>query len=166
MTRAEPAVVHGKTMADTCEIVTVAPVLLALTQAELLRSEIPARIRGMFDITYSWLRSADVRQAGHNYALYDKCTKHSLRVRVGFPVSGPFHDTESIHCIEFSPGPAAHATHIGPYVNLHVTYRLLAEWCLQEHLPLSGESWEIYGDWNDDPSKLKTDLYLALKNDP
>jgi effector-binding domain-containing protein len=153
------------TMAQICEIIPFAPVLLALTQTELIRSEISARIRGMFDITYSWLRSADVRQVGHNYALYDECRKQSLRVRVGFPVSGPFPDTELVKCVEFEPGWAAHATHNGSYGNLHVTYRLLTEWCLQERFSLNGESWEIYGDWNDDPSKLKTDQYLGLRND-
>ena len=152
-------------MTATCEIVTVAPALLALTQAKLLRSEIPERIRGLFDITYSWLRSADVRQVGHNYVLYDKCTKQSLRVRVGFPVSGAFLDTELVKCVEFIPGRAAHAAHLGPYGGLHVTYRRLTEWCSQERVSLSGESWEIYGDWNEDASKLKTDLYLRLRDD-
>jgi effector-binding domain-containing protein len=151
-------------MSDTPEITTIAPVLLALTEAELPRSEISARIRGMFDVAYSWLRSAEVRQTGHNYAVYDQCTKQSLRVRVGFPVSVPFLDSALVKCVEFSPGRAAHAIHIGSYNSLHVTYRILTEWCLKEGVQLSGESWEIYGDWNDDPSKLKTDLYLGLRN--
>lgn len=152
-------------MTETCRIVTVEPVILALTQAELLRSEISVRIRGMYDITYSWLRSADVRQVGKNYAFYDECTNQNLRVRVGFPVSGLFLDTELVKCIELSAGRAAHVTHVGSYGNLAVTYRVLTDWCLRERLPLSGESWEIYGDWNDEPSKLKTDLYLRLRND-
>ena len=151
-------------MSVDCDIVTLAPVLLALTQAELPRSEIPARIRGLFDITYAWLRSADVHQVGHNYAIYDECTKHGLRVRVGFPVSEAFPDTELVKCVEFAPGRAAHATHVGPYGNLQATYRILAEWCSHGRVPLSSVSWEIYGDWNDDPSKLKTDLNLGLRN--
>jgi hypothetical protein len=56
-------------MQPKCDVVSVSPVLLALTQEELSRSQIPVRIRGMFDIVYSWLRDAPVRQAGHNYAL-------------------------------------------------------------------------------------------------
>ena len=67
--------------------------------------------------------------------------------------------------VEFKPGRAAHDTHNGSYANLHVTYRMLTLWCLQERVLLNGESWEICGDWNDDPSKLKTDLYLGLRND-
>ena len=150
-------------MTETCNIVTVAPVLLALTQAELARSEIAGRIRGLFDVTYSWLRTAEVRQVGPNYALYDECTKQSLRVRVGFPVSGPFLETESVRCVERPPGRAAHATHQGPYDNLHVTYRALREWCMREGILLGGESWEVYGEWQDDPSRLRTDLFLRLK---
>ena len=152
-------------MPETCEVVTIESVLLALTEAELSRSEVSGRIRGMFDITYSWLRTADVRQVGHNYALYDECTDHTLRVRVGFPVAGPFRETDLVKGIELAPGRVARATHIGPYGLLHLTYRVLTDWCLRERLPLSSESWEIYGDWSDDPSKLKTDLYLRLRND-
>jgi effector-binding domain-containing protein len=152
-------------MSETCHVVSASPVVLALAEADFARSEISLRIRGLFDIVYSWLRSAEVRQVGHNYAIYDRATAHRLRVRVGFPVSALFTDSDLVKCVEFSAGQAAHATHVGPYSDLHVTYRLLTDWCLRKSLPLSGESWEVYGDWNDDASKLTTDLYLRLRGD-
>ena len=80
-------------MQPKCDVVSVSPLLLALAQEELPRSLIPVRIRGMFDIVYAWLRDAPVRQAGHNYALYDRCTPQALRIQVGFPVSAWFADT-------------------------------------------------------------------------
>jgi effector-binding domain-containing protein len=150
-------------MENRCEIAEVAPVLLALAGATVPRREIPARIRGLFDIAYSWLRTAEVRQAGHNYALYDQCSDDALRVRVGFPVTARFPDTESIQCVELPAGRAAHARHVGPYGEMHATYRLLHAWCACEGLALGGESWDVYGDWNDDPTKLVTDIYLRLR---
>jgi effector-binding domain-containing protein len=146
-----------------CDVVEIAPVLLALAGAVVPRREIPTRIRGLFDTAYGWLRTAEVRQAGHNYALYDQCSDEALRVRVGFPVSAPFPDTESIQCVELLAGRAAHATHVGAYGDIHSTYRELHTWCAREGLALSGESWEVYGDWKDDPAKLVTDIYVRLR---
>ena len=152
-------------MQPTCEVVSVSPVLLALTQEDLSRSLIPVRIRAMFDVVYAWRRDAPVRQAGHNYALYDRCTPQSLRVQVGFPVSGPFPDTERVKCVQLAPGRAAHAVHVGPYADLHRTYAALNAWCSQRAISLTGQSWEVYGDWTDDPSKLETGLYLRVEED-
>jgi effector-binding domain-containing protein len=149
-------------MPQNCQIVAVSPILLAVTQAEVARSQISSRIRGMFDIVYSWLRTSGVRQIGHNYALYDQCTPQELRVQVGFPISGHFADTDQVKCVELAAGRAAHATHVGSYAELHLTYKALTKWCIQESVPVSGQSWEVYGDWHDDPSRLTTDIYLRL----
>ena len=150
-------------MHPKCEVVSVSPVLLALTQEELPRLQIAARIRAMFDIVYAWLRDAPVRQAGHNYALYDQCTQQSLRVHVGFPVSGWFADTDLVKCVQLAPGPAAHAVHVGQYVDMYRTYAVLHAWCSQRALPLTGQSWEVYGDPTEDPSKLETGLFLRVR---
>jgi len=149
-------------MKPTCEVVSVSPVLLALVEEEVLRSQIPQRIRPMFDIAYAWLRDAPVRQAGHNYAIYDRCTPRSLRVQVGFPVSGEFADTPLVKCVRLAGGRAATAVHVGSYAELHRTYAALDAWCAQQALSPTGQSWEVYGDWNDDPSKVETGIFLRL----
>ena len=149
-------------MQPECDVVPVSPVLLALTQAELPRAQIPVRIRGMFDIVYAWLREAPVRQVGHNYAVYDQCTPQALRVQVGFPVSGRFADTDLVKCVPLAPGRAAHAVHLGPYANLQRTYAALDAWCSEQALALTGQSWEVYGDPTEDPSKLLTGLFLRV----
>jgi len=116
----------------------------------------------MFDIVYAWLRDAPVCHAGHNYALYDQCTPQSLRVQVGFPVSARFADTEQVKCVQLAPGRAAHAVHVGPYAEMHRTYALLHTWCSERALTLTGQSWEVYGDWSEDPSKLETEVFLRV----
>jgi effector-binding domain-containing protein len=117
----------------------------------------------MFDVVYSWLKVAPVKQAGHNFALYERGAKRDLLVRVGFPVSSVFEDTDSVKCFELAAGRAAHAVHVGPYSELHRTYAELETWCKQERVPLSGHSWEVYGDWNKDESKLETEIYLRIR---
>ena len=151
-------------MQPRCDVVSVSPLLLALTQAELPRSQISARIRGLFDIVYAWRRDATVRQAGHNYALYDQCTPQTLRVQVGFPVSGRFADTDLVKCVELAPGRAAHAIHVGSFANLHRTYAALHTWCSQQALALTDQSWEVYGDPTEDPSQFATELFLRIND--
>lgn len=149
-------------MHPTCEVVSVSPVLLALTYEELSRSQIPVRIRALFDIVYGWAQDALVRQAGHNYALYDRCTSQTLRVGVGFPVSGRFVDTDLVKCVELAPGSAAHAVHVGHYSTLNQTYAVLHAWCARHALSLTGQSWEVYGDPSANPLELETGLFLRV----
>ncbi|MCA9052417.1 MAG: hypothetical protein KDA75_01205, partial [Planctomycetaceae bacterium] len=56
----------------------------------------------------------------------------------------------------------ARAVHMGLYAELHRAYSKLDAWCSQHALRVQGESWEIYGDWTDDPSALRTDVFLRI----
>jgi effector-binding domain-containing protein len=146
-----------------CEVVSYAPALLALTAEEMPRSQIPVRIRDMFGLVYTWVASAPVRRTGQNFAVYDQCTDQALRVRAGFPVSEAFTDTERVKCVELPPGRAARAVHVGAYGEMHRTYDALHAWCAEQGLKMSGVSWEVYGDWSDDPSKLTTEIFVRLR---
>lgn len=148
-------------MQPSFRIVLVEAVLLAIGEAELDRSQVAGHIRSMFP--YAWLKTASVKQVGHNYAIYERGTHKDLRVRAGFPVSGAFAETQAVKCFTLVAGAAAHAMHVGPYSEFHRTYARLDAWCKEQGLPLSGQSWELYGDWHDDPSKLETGIYYRLK---
>jgi effector-binding domain-containing protein len=145
----------------SCRIVPVAVALLAVGEAELDRSQIASHIRSMFP--YAWLKTASVKQVGHNYAIYERGTHKELLVRAGFPVSGAFEQTQSVKSFTLAAGEAVHAMHVGPYSELHRTYARLDAWWKEQGLPLAGQSWELYGDWHDDPSKLETGIYYRLK---
>lgn len=149
-------------MSYKCEIVEAESVILAATSEVLLKqNEIPARIRGMFDIAYSWLSNSDVNHAGHNYATY-RNTSDGMYMRVGFPVSARFEDTKSVQCLDVGGGRAAHTMHRGDYGGIPGGYERFVAWSNEQTLTLSGFNWEVYGDWDDDPAKLVTDLYLQI----
>src|SRR5262245_38330616 len=150
-------------MKSTCRIVSVEPTLLAVTEEELDRSHIAGNIRRLFDMVYSWIPTAPVKQVGHNFAIYEKGRTRDLLIRVGFPVSGPFPETPSVKSFTLAASRVACALHVGPYSDLHRTYTELEAWCRQERLVPSGQSWEVYGDWHEDPSKLETELCLGLR---
>jgi effector-binding domain-containing protein len=149
-------------MAHQCDIVTVEPVTLAVTDAQTKQAEIPSRIPPMFDIVYAWLRDSGAQQAGHNYVVYDRFGADGMRMRVGVPVSKAFDDTAQVKCLRLTGGRAAHTTVVGPYTGISAAHMDLNAWCAQHKHALAGLSWEVYGDWVDDESKLVTDVYFRL----
>lgn len=150
-------------MSYTVDIVDIQPVILAVAETHLLPAEVSSKIRGLFDIVYKWLPTSNVQQVGHNYAVYDQSAGSGMRMRAGFPVSERFPDSESVKCFELPAGRALHTSHTGPYSKLCDAYTALLDLCSREGQTTSGQSWEVYGDWHDDPSQLVTDLYFRLK---
>jgi hypothetical protein len=41
-------------------------------------------------------------------------------------------------------------------------HRTIHEWSRENGRALAGTSWEIYGDWNEDPAKLETLVMYLL----
>ena len=41
-------------------------------------------------------------------------------------------------------------------------YAALQRWCAASGRQQTGTSWEVYGDWADDPKQRRTDIYLLL----
>jgi hypothetical protein len=42
------------------------------------------------------------------------------------------------------------------------THEAIQSWVCANHKTLAGKSWEIYGDWTDDPAKLETQIEYLL----
>ena len=143
------------------DVVEVEAVTLAVAEAVVPVSEVPQHILGLFDAAYAWLAQSELDQTGHNYALYRPAAE-GLRMQAGFPVSERFEDTESVACVELDAGRAAHTIHQGDYGGLRDANAQLYSWCGQQEHVLGGLSWEVYGDWHDDPAQLVTELYVRI----
>ncbi len=61
-------------------------------------------------------------------------------------------------------GPAAHEARFGPYGELGTAHQRPREWALAEHHDLSDVIVEVYGDWTEDESELRTDLFHLLRS--
>jgi effector-binding domain-containing protein len=65
-------------------------------------------------------------------------------------------------------GEVATVAHFGPYGGLGDAHRAIRDWCAANHRTLAGPNWEVYGhwvpEWNDDPSKIRTDVYYLLRS--
>ena len=143
-------------------IVDTTPKLLALAETRVAQSEIPVQIFGLFDRVYRWLLTTSVVQTGDNYALYDEFEDSRMRMRAGIPISAPFADSATICCFQLDPGSAAHTRHFGSYSELTIAHEKLNDWLVQQGLKHGGLSWEEYGCWDEDESKLITDVYIKL----
>ena len=64
---------------------------------------------------------------------------------------------------EIPGGTAATLVHIGPYGQLKASHLAVIEWSRKNGHRLAGVSWEIYGDWDDDSTKLRTDIFHLLE---
>ena len=51
----------------------------------------------------------------------------------------------------------------GSYDGLGEAYDALSRYCAEHKLARAGPFWEVYGHWNDDPAKLRTDVFQLLK---
>jgi effector-binding domain-containing protein len=60
-------------------------------------------------------------------------------------------------------GEVAMTIHRGPYQDLRTAHDTVRQWCAAEGPTLAGPSWEIYGDWHDDPAELETEVYYLLR---
>lgn len=59
-------------------------------------------------------------------------------------------------------GQVATTTYYGPYDQMAPAHAAIHEWCKANGRKLAGPSWEVYGHWSDDPTKLRTDIFYLL----
>jgi hypothetical protein len=106
-----------------------------------------------------------LRTDGHNIFLYHHPARRDERMKVDFgvEVTRRFVQSGEVFATETPAGEAATAVHIGPYDRLGDTHNAIHAWAAANSREFAGKSWEIYGDWNDDPNKLETTVAYLLR---
>jgi effector-binding domain-containing protein len=138
-----------------------AAVPFAAIRATTARSELGATIVGLLDRIWPVLREQEVR-TGHNVVVYHAGDARSLDVEVGVQAFSAFADRDGVQR-RFTPaGEVATTAHYGDYAAMAPAYAALDAWCASNGRPTTGVSWEVYGDWDDDPSRRRTDIYFQL----
>ena len=122
----------------------------------------PGEWRSRLDEVYAWLRQAG-RHGGCNIMLYrDLPEPRQMAVEVGVEFSDPFEPAGRVQPSALPAGLAAVTTHRGPYEDLGAAHRAVAEWSAAHDRDLTGERWEVYGDWQEDPRLLETQIFYRL----
>ncbi len=110
------------------------------------------------------IRAHNIPGAGRNVAVY---LDDEINLEVGVEMDAPFIPHGEVVPSTLPSGLVATATHIGPYHLLGETHEAIHRWCREKgHTPIR-PCWELYGhwqnEWNNDPGKIRTDVFYLLK---
>ena len=64
---------------------------------------------------------------------------------------------------ETPAGEVAASMHVGPYDKLGGAHDAVHAWRAASGRSFGGCSWEIYGDWHNDPAKLQTTVHMLIE---
>ena len=151
-------------MAIDVHLDVVEPRRLAAVRVQVPAGGVAAMWRPALDQVWSFLRSQPgLRTDGHNVFLYHHAAGGGpMNVDFGVEVTRSFTPAGNVHETATPSGEAAIAIHRGGYDQLHAAHRAIQQWAKSHHRTFAGSSWEIYGDWSDDPSKLETTVVYLL----
>jgi effector-binding domain-containing protein len=153
-------------MAYAVTVQTVTPRILAAVHRQVKVGEVAKAFAPALDQVWAFLRShLGLRSDGHNIFLYHHATGQAaacLEVDFGVEVTRHFQAQGPIACVETPAGRAAVVVHRGGYSGMAAAHAALHRWCSDNGELIGRCSWEIYGDHNDDPSKLETTIFYLL----
>lgn len=152
-------------MSPEVRIETVPARKLAAVRRQVLVGQVASAWRPALDKVWEFLRkNPGLRTDGHNIFLYHHPPNRQLPMDVEFGVEvvRPFTASGEVVLVETPAGKVASALHIGPYDQMNKTHAAIHDWAATNGASFAGKSWEIYGDWTDDVSKLETRIEYLL----
>ena len=118
------------------------------------------------DLVWNFLRTHEgLRTDGHNCFLYHHPAQGEIEMVVDFGVQviRPFQDDGEVVCTETPAGEVVMTTHIGSYAKLGAAHEAINSWHAATGREFGAFSWEIYGDWDADETKLETQVIYLLR---
>ena len=136
---------------------------LAVARRRVQWDELGSHLISLLDRVYIQVHAGNVIQSGQNVFVYRDATKEGVTVEIGVEVSGPFEAVEDVVYASTPTGEVASVLHVGPYTDLRKAYDALIQWCEELQRPRANVYWEVYGDWEEDPTKLETEVFYLLQ---
>jgi effector-binding domain-containing protein len=129
----------------------------AVTTQQRLSTDIPRLVGQIWPV----LREQGAR-TGHNVVIY-RGSPAELAIDAGVEVFTDFAGHGEIQPASTPAGEVATTAHFGDYAQMAPAYAALEQWWTRNGRRPAGLSWEVYGDWDDDPAKVRTDIYFLLR---
>jgi len=136
---------------------------LAAIRAQASQSRLGSEIVSLLDVVWPVLREQGEARPGHNVVVYHGVSDGMLTIDVGVEVLGQFVPRGDVRLTATPSGDAVTTAHLGEYSDMGGAYRALEQWCTANERRPAGVNWEVYGDWTDDPAKLRTDVFFLLE---
>jgi effector-binding domain-containing protein len=139
------------------------PIAVVVRRADM--RELPKVVPDACGLVWRVLRAEGVKGAGRHVALY---LDDVINLEVGVELDASYTGLGGeVIASSLPSGTVATAVHFGPYQRLSEAHHAIRDWCAKHGHALAGPNWEIYGHWedawNNDPSKIRTDVYYLLK---
>jgi len=144
-------------MAYEIEIVECQPSPLASVKRRVAWGDLGRAVPEMLTLVYDVIRAGATTQDGHNVCIYREPDREGVELEAGVQVAGPFPAVGEVLPSNMPSGRAAHVVHFGPYDKLGEAHDALTAVAGGG----AGPSWEVYGDWEEDPQRRRTDVYRA-----
>ena len=141
----------------------VTPRPLAAVRERMALRDVPSRFRPLLDQVYVAAKGGVIALDGQNVFVYRAGSCDMVEIEFGVGTAKPFAPIGRVLYLDVPGGDVATTTHWGDYGALGAAHEAVVAWCRAERHTLAGISWEVYGHWNDDPSKRRTDIYQLLK---
>jgi effector-binding domain-containing protein len=138
----------------------VAPRRLAAIHANVSRQRLGPEIIELYDRVWPIVRRQGV-VTGHNVVIYYAGDLQTMTVDVGVEAAG-FSASGDVNSVTTPAGEVATTAHFGEYTDLVAAHEVLERWCATSGRR-PGLRWEVYGDWDEDPAKRRTDVYFLLE---
>jgi effector-binding domain-containing protein len=127
--------------------------------------KVPEQFMPLLDKVWAVVRTLGVDPIGHNVALY-RFRDGGLDLEIGVEVSGPFAPTGDVEPSNTPAGPCLRTLHTGSYAGIRQATDAVIAFAKANDLATTGLSWEVYGDWTKDETKLETWIHFQLAEGP
>jgi len=135
--------------------------LIAAVRRQCAPEQIPKVLIGGLNVVWPVIRARGV-VFGKNVAAYRAQSDEMVELLCGVEIADRFEDGGEVVCVETPGGTAVFATHVGPYRRLPETYGAIARWMRERGYRAAGGSMEVYGHWEADESRLRTEVYVFV----
>lgn len=123
-------------------------------------ADLQPAIRKLFDRLYA--PGALAPGHGHNFIMYRDETKEGCKLTVGVLDRAPGGADADVKPAHIPGGRVIAGTHWGDYGKMRATYDAINAELAAKGLKRIWNALETYGDWSDDPAKVRTDIHIYL----
>jgi hypothetical protein len=155
---------------DGIEVVSATPQRLIGRRSTAVGGQIAASVMALLSTVWDSIHTAKASTLGINVFLYGpagegsrSATVQDVAITAGVLVTDDTAAPAGLEILSTPTGRAAHLAYLGDYSGLGAAHAELREWCRLHDGGATGINWEIYGHHEDDPSKLRTDIYYLLR---
>ena len=127
------------------------------------KGDLPQQIERGLDQVWAYLKEQGAK-GDHNVVVY-RSFDHAtgvMTIDAGVQVEQPLPGNGTVVPVTTPGGLVATTVHLGPYQKLGDASSALHQFCSEHDHPIAGPTWEDYDHWTNDPTQLRTDVFVVI----